>query len=97
MNYKKISVASVAVGMFAASAAFAQNAEIATWSGFRKGAASFTFDDGAPSHVTDAGPTFKKYGYKATFNLVVNCKLEPQLERIPGFGRRRSRNRKPQQ
>ena len=72
MNYKKISVASVAVGMFAAGAAFAQNAEIATWSGFRKGAASFTFDDGAPSHVTDAGPTFKKYGYKATFNLVVN-------------------------
>ena len=72
MNYKKISIASVAVGMFAAGAAFAQNAEIATWSGFRKGAASFTFDDGAPSHVTDAGPTFKKYGYKATFNLVVN-------------------------
>ena len=72
MNYKKISIASVAVGMFAAGAAFAQNAEIATWSGFRKGAASFTFDDGAPSHVTDAGPTFKKYGYKATFNIVVN-------------------------
>ena len=72
MNYKKISIASVAVGMFAAGAAFAQNAEIATWSGFRKGAASFTFDDGAPSHVTDAGPTFKKYGYKATFNVVVN-------------------------
>jgi predicted outer membrane repeat protein len=46
--------------------------EIATWSGFRKGACSFTFDDGAPSHVSDAGPLFKKYGYKATFNLVVN-------------------------
>ena len=46
--------------------------EIATWSGFRKGAASFTFDDGAPSHVNDAGPMFKKYGYKATFCLVVN-------------------------
>ena len=46
--------------------------EIATWSGFRKGAASFTFDDGAPSHVSDAGPMFKKYGYKATFNVVVN-------------------------
>jgi len=46
--------------------------EIATWSGFRKGACSFTFDDGAPSHVSDAGPVFKKYGYKATFNLVVN-------------------------
>ncbi|MBO4827870.1 MAG: polysaccharide deacetylase family protein [Fibrobacter sp.] len=72
MNYKKISVASVAVGMFAVGAAFAQNAEIATWSGFRKGAASFTFDDGAPSHVSDGGPLFDKYGYKATFNVVVN-------------------------
>ena len=46
--------------------------EIATWAGFRKGAVSFTFDDGAPSHVSDAGPLFDKYGYKATFNLVVN-------------------------
>ena len=66
----KISIAAITVGMFAAGSAFAQNAEIATWSGFRKAAASFTFDDGAPSHVSDAGPTFKKYGYKATFNLV---------------------------
>ena len=72
MNYKKISIASVAVGMFAAGAAFAQNAEIATWSGFRKGAASFTFDDGAPSQVSDAAPIFDKYGYKGTFNLVYN-------------------------
>lgn len=68
----KISIAAITVGMFAAGSAFAQDAEIATWSGFRKGAASFTFDDGAPSHVSDAGPTFKKYGYKGTFNLVVN-------------------------
>ena len=66
----KISIAAITVGMFAAGSAFAQNAEIATWSGFRKAAASFTFDDGAPSHVSDAGPMFKKYGYKATFNLV---------------------------
>ena len=51
---------------------FAQDVEIGTWSGFRKGAVSFTFDDGAPSHVSDAGPLFDKYGYKATFNLVVN-------------------------
>ena len=46
--------------------------EIATWSGFRKGAASFTFEDGAPSHVSDAAPLFDKYGYKASFYLVVN-------------------------
>ena len=70
MNYNKISIAAIAAGMFAAGSAFAQSAEIGTWSGFRKAAASFTFDDGAPSHVSDAGPTFKKYGYKATFNLV---------------------------
>ena len=46
--------------------------EIATWSGFRKGAASFTFDDGAPSHIEDAAPLFEKYGYRATFYLVTN-------------------------
>ena len=69
---KKVLFAASAVGLFAVGSAFAQDVEIATWSGFRKGAASFTFDDGAPSHVTDAGPMFKKYGYKATFNLVVN-------------------------
>lgn len=70
MDYKKLAVAAlIAMG---SSMVFAQDAEIATWSGFRKGAASFTFDDGAPSHVSDAGPMFKKYGYKATFNVVVN-------------------------
>ena len=66
MNYKYLSIA-LALG---GSMVWAQTAEIGTWSGFRKAAASFTFDDGAPSHVSDAGPTFKKYGYKATFNLV---------------------------
>ena len=59
-----------AFGLFAAASVFAQDVEIGTWAGFRKGAASFTFDDGAPSHVSDAGPMFDKYGYKATFNLV---------------------------
>lgn len=70
MNYKKISIAAlIAMG---SSMVFAQDAEIATWSGFRKGAASFTFDDGAPSHVSDGAPLFDKYGYKGTFNVVVN-------------------------
>ena len=57
---------------FGVGLSFAQTAEIGTWAGFRKGAASFTFDDGAPSHVSDGGPLFDKYGYKATFNVVVN-------------------------
>ncbi len=69
---KKMIFAASAVGLFVAGSAFAQDVEIGTWSGFRKGAVSFTFDDGAPSHVSDAGPLFDKYGYKATFNLVVN-------------------------
>ena len=61
-----------AFGLFATASVFAQDVEIGTWAGFRKGAASFTFDDGAPSHVSDGGPLFDKYGYKATFNVVVN-------------------------
>jgi len=68
MKFTKISIFAI----FAAGSAFAQNAEIGTWAGFRKGAASFTFDDGAPSQVSDCGPVFDKYGYKATFCLVYN-------------------------
>ena len=55
-----------------AGSAYAQTVEIGTWAGFRTGAASFTFDDAAPSHVTIVGPMFDKYGYKATFNVVTN-------------------------
>ena len=67
---KKLAFAAVlAMG---ASMIYAQDAEIATWSGFRKGAASFTFDDGPQSDLDVAAPAFDKYGYKATFNIVVN-------------------------
>ena len=48
------------------------NMQIATWAGFRSAAASFTFDDNAPSHVTKVAPEFKKRGYAATFNVVTN-------------------------
>ncbi|MBO4437168.1 MAG: polysaccharide deacetylase family protein [Fibrobacter sp.] len=69
MDKKLVLAAVLAMG---ASMIYAQDVEIATWSGFRKGAASFTFDDGAPSHVSDGAPLFDKYGYKGTFNVVVN-------------------------
>ena len=70
MDNKKLILASVlAMG---ASMVYAQTAEIATWSGCREGAAAFTVDDGAPSHVSDGAPVFDKYGYKGTFNLVFN-------------------------
>ncbi|MCQ2124493.1 MAG: polysaccharide deacetylase family protein [Fibrobacter sp.] len=68
MNKKLI----VGAAVIAFGATVASSQEIATWAGFRKGAASFTFDDGAPSHVTDGAPVFDKYGYKGTFNLVYN-------------------------
>ena len=48
------------------------NPEIGTWAGFRKGVATFTFDDGLNSHYTDVAPLFDQYGFKATFFLVVN-------------------------
>ena len=67
MDYKKLTVAAALMG---ASMIYAQDAEIATWSGFRKGAVSFTFDDSAPSQVSDAAPMFDGFGYKATFNLI---------------------------
>ena len=46
------------------------SADIATWRGFRKGAVTFTFDKGAPSHVNKVAPLFEKYDYKASFYLV---------------------------
>ncbi len=68
MNRKYI----IGAAVIALGATAASSQEIATWAGFRSAAANFTFDDGAPSHVSDAGPLFDKYGYKATFNVVVN-------------------------
>ena len=58
--------------LFALVAMAANAQEIATWEGFRKGAASFTFDQGAPCHISDVGPMFEEYGYRATFYLVCN-------------------------
>ncbi len=55
-----------------AGLAEAQTVEIGTWAGFRTAAVSFTFDDGPQSDVGVALPLFKKYGYKATFNIVTN-------------------------
>ncbi len=45
-------------------------AEIAMWEGWRQAAASFTFDDGAPSDYEYIAPTFEDYGYRATFYVV---------------------------
>lgn len=55
-----------------AGSAYAQTVEIGTWAGFRTAAVSFTFDDGPQSDVDVALPLLKKYGYKATFNIVTN-------------------------
>lgn len=63
-------LANMPLSAFAASTG--KQPEIATWEGWRTAAATFTFDDGAPSHVTDVAPMFDRYGYKATFNLVVD-------------------------
>ncbi len=69
MDYKKLTVAAALMG---ASMIYAQDAEVATWAGFRKAAVSFTFDDGPQSDVDVALPMFEKYGYLATFNIVTN-------------------------
>ena len=71
-NFFHSAVISSAIVAIASNMSFAQIAEIADWAGFRKAAVSFTFDDGAPSHISDGAPVFDKYGYKATFHLVTN-------------------------
>lgn len=71
-NFFHSAVISSAIVAIVSNMSFAQTAEIADWAGFRKAAASFTFDDGAPSHISDGAPTFDKYGYKASFHLVTN-------------------------
>ena len=45
---------------------------VGTWSGFRTAAATFTFDDNAPSHISVVAPEFKQRGYTATFNVVID-------------------------
>ena len=66
---KKI-LSSLLAFSFGCGMVYAQTAEIGTWAGFRKGAASFTFDDGYASQASKAAPKFDEYGFKATFNLV---------------------------
>jgi len=70
MNCTKISLALALV--WGTSLTLAQSVEIGTWAGFRKGAVSFTFDDGPKSDAEIAAPMFEKYGYRATFNIVTN-------------------------
>ncbi|MCR4670822.1 MAG: S-layer homology domain-containing protein [Saccharofermentans sp.] len=61
-------LSSVSGGLRAAD----DTADIGTWRGFRKGAVSFTFEMGAPSHISHVAPLFDKYGYNATFYVVTN-------------------------
>ena len=72
MELTKLSktMAVTAAVTFGVGLSFAQTVEIGTWAGFRKGAASYTFDDGYASQASKAAPKFDEYGFKATFNLV---------------------------
>ena len=44
----------------------------ATWFDFKKSAITYSFDDGTPNQMPIAVPILDKYGYKATFNLVID-------------------------
>ncbi|MBR4564676.1 MAG: BspA family leucine-rich repeat surface protein [Paludibacteraceae bacterium] len=44
--------------------------EIGAWKGFKSGAATFTFYQNAPCHVTYVAPLFDSYGYEASFYVV---------------------------
>ena len=46
--------------------------EVGTWSGFKSGAVSFTFDDGCPNQFAVALPLFKQYGLKMTLFTITS-------------------------
>jgi hypothetical protein len=53
---------------FAQSSAY----EVADWKGFRTSTVTFSFDDNCANQFSNALPIFDKYGFKATFNPVIN-------------------------
>ncbi len=46
--------------------------EVATWSGFRTAAISYTFDDGCTNQLKIAVPLFDKYGFKLTLFTITS-------------------------
>jgi len=46
--------------------------KIADWYGFKSAAVSYTFDDLTSNQLPVAMPIFDQYGYKMTFNVVIN-------------------------
>ncbi|MBP5723755.1 MAG: InlB B-repeat-containing protein [Bacteroidales bacterium] len=75
MKLKRFTLLLISI-VFVVWQSFAQSVpsgySVGTWSGFRTAAATFTFDDDAPSHITVVAPAFEERGYRATFNVVVN-------------------------
>lgn len=46
--------------------------EVAKWKGYRQCAVTYSFDDNFPSHFSTIAPLFENYGYRASFNVVIN-------------------------
>jgi hypothetical protein len=62
-------------------AQIATNYEVGTWFQFKTAAVSYTFDDNTSNQLPVAMPLFNKFGFKMTFNTVINWagSLWPQL------------------
>jgi peptidoglycan-N-acetylglucosamine deacetylase len=75
MNYFKSIIFFIA-SICCCQAGFSQQVdspyEVGTWSGFKPGAVSFTFDDGCLNQLAVALPMFNQYGYKMTLFTVIN-------------------------
>lgn len=46
--------------------------EVAPWRWWKKGAITYSFDDGCRGQITNAIPSLNKYGLKGTFNVITN-------------------------
>lgn len=60
------------LGTLAAKAQLPKDYEVATWSGFKTAAVTYTFDDNTANQLPVALPLFDKYDFKATFFPVID-------------------------
>lgn len=72
MKLKLFAAAALLLPCIMAQAQVNSNYTIARWQGFKTAAISYTWDDLTKKQLSDALPLYNKYGFKMTFNVVIN-------------------------
>ncbi|MCQ2973295.1 MAG: polysaccharide deacetylase family protein [Bacteroidales bacterium] len=72
MKKQLITALIMAISINSTIAQLPKDYEVATWLDFKKSAVTYSFDDGTPNQLPIAVPLLNKYGFKASFNLVID-------------------------